>query len=83
MRKMMKRIFAVILSATLLLGSFPVSTQATETKDSKGYVELNDGYLSVKVSEKNGGFFAEGIIPLIVIIGKFRILHCKSRGNIS
>ena len=61
MRKMMKRIFAVILSATLLLGSFPVSTQATETKDSKGYVELNDGYLSVKVSEKNGGFLVDTV----------------------
>ena len=61
MRKMMKRIFAVILSAALLLGSFPVSTQAIEKKDNKGYVELNDGYLSVKVSEKNGGFLVDTV----------------------
>jgi len=59
MRKMMKRIFAIMLAATLLLGIFPISTQALEAKNGKGYVELNDGYLSVKVSEKNGGFLVD------------------------
>ena len=62
MKKIMKRIFAFILCASLLLGGLPVSTQAASTtKESKGYVELNDGYLSVKVSEKNGGFLVDTV----------------------
>ena len=62
MKKIMKRIFAFILCVSLLLGGIPVSTQAASTKEaSKGYVELNDGYLSVKVSEKNGGFLVDTV----------------------
>ncbi|MBQ3559803.1 MAG: hypothetical protein IJA07_09855 [Agathobacter sp.] len=62
MKKIMKRIFAFILCVSLLLGGLPVSTQAASTKEaSKGYVELNDGYLSVKVSEKNGGFLVDTV----------------------
>ena len=62
MKKIMKRIFAFILCVSLLLGGLPVSTQAASTKEaSKGYIELNDGYLSVKVSEKNGGFLVDTV----------------------
>lgn len=59
MKKVMKRIFAFILCASLLLGAVPASTQAASTEESLGCIELNDGYLSVKVSTKNGGFLVD------------------------
>ena len=55
MKKYGSRILSFALSAILVMGIIPVTgirTQATETEDMK----LENGYLQVEVSEKNGGF---------------------------
>lgn len=61
MKRIWKRILTFILCVSLLMGGLPVSVQAATKSESKGYVELNDGYLSVKVSEKNGGFLVDTV----------------------
>ena len=67
--KTMKRILSVILVLTMLTGMFPLNIFAAENSaqvtaeidDNDGYMELSDGYLSVKVSEKNGGFLIDTV----------------------
>ena len=69
MKKMIIRIFAVLLVVTISCASLPlyafaaegeeqsgVSGGASGNVDSLGYFELNDGYVSVRVSKKNGGY---------------------------
>ena len=57
--KTIKRILSVILVLTMLTGMLPLNIIAAETEDNSGYMELSDGYLSVKVSKKNGGFLID------------------------
>ena len=53
------RLISVILVLVIMIGIMPINVIAAEIKDNTGYMELSDGYLSVKVSKKNGGFLVD------------------------
>ena len=55
------RLISVILILVIMMGITPINIIAAEIKDNTGYMELSDGYLSVKVSKKNGGFLVDTI----------------------
>ncbi|WP_409968919.1 S-layer homology domain-containing protein [Bengtsoniella intestinalis] len=55
-----KRIFSVCLVAVLSVGLLPTEILAAEIT-APDYLELNDGYLSVKVSKDNGGFLVDTV----------------------
>ncbi len=57
--KIMKRILSVILVLTMIAAMIPLNIIAAEIQDNSGYIEVSDGYLSVKVSKKNGGFLVD------------------------
>lgn len=73
MKKIFIRILTVLMVLTLSCASLPISALAAglqmpeenvETKsdvlsqvNNLGFIELNDGYVSVKVSTKNGGYY--------------------------
>ena len=58
--KGIKRLLAVMLAVVLTLGLLPAQALAAEIND-PGYLEISDGYLSVKVSKKNGGFLIDTV----------------------
>ncbi len=58
--KGIKRLLAVMLAVVLMLGLLPAQALAAEIND-PGYLEISDGYLSVKVSKKNGGFLIDTV----------------------
>lgn len=73
MKKIFVRIFTVLLVLTLSCASLPISVFAEELQKQEesndikandlsqvnnlGFIELNDGYISVKVSTANGGYY--------------------------
>ncbi len=72
MKNTLKRIITALLAMVLLLASLPVAAIAqgikqlsdTALSDSRGgsddplgYIEISDGYITVKVSTENGGFY--------------------------
>ena len=58
--KGIKRILSVLLAVTMMAGLLPAHILAAEVSD-PGYAEITDGYLSVKVSKKNGGFLIDTV----------------------
>ena len=58
--KGIKRILSVLLAVTMIVGLMPADVLAAEVTD-PGYAEITDGYLSVKVSKKNGGFLIDTV----------------------
>ena len=70
MKKIFVRIFVLLMAFAIACGSLPLSVLAAEmgqaeknstavadTVNSLGFIELNDGYVSVKVSTSNGGYY--------------------------
>ena len=70
MKKIFVRIFVLLMAFAIACGSLPLSVFAAElgqaeknsnapvdTVNSLGFIELNDGYVSVKVSTSNGGYY--------------------------
>ena len=56
MRKAKKSIIAIVLTLSIIFGILPVNElQALASSD--GTVSVSNEYISVTVSEKNGGFF--------------------------
>ena len=53
-----KRLLSLILTSVMILGLVPMEIVAADISD-PGYVELNDGFLSVRVSKENGGFLID------------------------
>lgn len=60
MKKIRKRTIAALLAAVLLSGLLPGQVLAAEITQ-PGHLELNDGYLKVSVSTKNGGFLIDTV----------------------
>ena len=58
--KRITRLLVVAMAMALLLGALPLNIFAQDD-DRLDYIELNDGYLSVKVSAKNGGFLIDTV----------------------
>ena len=58
--KGIKRILSVLLAVAMMAGLLPADILAAEVSD-PGYAEITDGYLSVKVSKKNGGFLIDTV----------------------
>ena len=58
-----KRATAMLLIAVLLMGFAPavLLDNLLSASAETGYLELNDGYLSVKVSKSNGGFLVDTV----------------------
>lgn len=58
-----KKITALLLTLIMLIGLFPLGFGKTvaEAISEMGAYELNDGYLSVKVSKSNGGFLVDTV----------------------
>lgn len=59
----MRRFYKIIsfaLALTVLLCAVPMQTLAAAA-NAVGYAEISDGYISVKVSEKNGGFLIDTV----------------------
>ena len=73
MKKIFEKIVALLITVTVLCASLPLSAFATGNEQSAksgaagtdaskqantfGFIELNDGYVSVKVSTSNGGYY--------------------------
>lgn len=67
MKKTMIRVLTLLMTTALLIAWMPVSSFAdaldntadtvAETVNAPGYVVVDDGYLEIRVSEKNGGFY--------------------------
>ena len=73
MKKVFVRIFALLMTVTVLCASLPLSVlaagneqtaksgtagaDASDQANTLGFIELNDGYVSVKVSTSNGGYY--------------------------
>ena len=73
MKKIFVRIVALLITVTVVCASLPLSVlaagkeqavksgtagaDASEQADTFGFIELNDGYVSVKVSTSNGGYY--------------------------
>ena len=73
MKKIFVRIFVLLMAFAIACASLPISTLAAgkeQTKKSEanaadvlekvnnlGFIELNDGYISVKISTSNGGYY--------------------------
>ena len=58
--KITTRLLAVFLAMMLLCGALPLNVFAEEASGTN-YIELSDGYLSVKVSTENGGFLIDTV----------------------
>ena len=58
--KITTRLLAVFLAMMLLCGALPLNVFAEEAGQ-PNYIELSDGYLSVKVSTENGGFLIDTV----------------------
>ncbi len=58
--KNITRLLAVVMTVAMLLGALPLSIFAADD-DQPDYLALSDGYLSVKVSTKNGGFLIDTV----------------------
>lgn len=58
MKKMIKKVLALALCLVMVVGILPTQALMAQAED-PGYLELNDGYLSVKVSKENGGFLVD------------------------
>lgn len=58
-----KKIIALLLTAIMLVGLFPLGfgKSLAASISEMGAYELNDGYLSVKVSKSNGGFLVDTV----------------------
>ncbi len=61
MKNNFKKICALLMTAVILLGILPLEVLSAEILDWSGYLELTDGYLSVKVSKENGGFLVDTV----------------------
>lgn len=66
MKKIITKIVTVLLALTMIFASLPLSAFAlegsrqngvSENVESLGYLELNDGYASVRISKGNGGYY--------------------------
>jgi len=67
MKKIITKIVTVLLALTIIFASLPLyafaiegnrqNGEVSENVDSLGYFELNDGYVSVRISKKNGGYY--------------------------
>ena len=67
MKKMMIRVFTLLMTTALLIAWMPLSSFAeavgapsdtdAEAVNDPGYIEVNDGYLEIRVSKNNGGFY--------------------------
>ena len=67
MKNTLIRVFTLLITTALLITWMPVSSFAealedsvktdAETVNTPGYIEVDDGYLQIRVSEKNGGFY--------------------------
>ena len=71
MKKIFEKIVALLITVTVVCASLPLSVfaaenekngksgaagaDASEQANTFGFIELNDGYVSVKVSTSNGG----------------------------
>ncbi|MBQ2278989.1 MAG: hypothetical protein II333_10495, partial [Clostridia bacterium] len=53
-----KRLLSLVLTCVMVLGLVPMEIVAAEISD-PGYAEINDGFLSVRVSKENGGFLID------------------------
>ncbi len=60
MNTVIKRMISVMLCLILTVGLLPAQAMAAEEPD-PGYLELNDGYLCVRVSKDNGGFLVDTV----------------------
>ena len=58
--KKITRLLAVFMAMMILCGAMPLGVIAEEVSQ-PNYIELSDGYLSVKVSTKNGGFLIDTV----------------------
>lgn len=56
--QIIKKFIAAAVAAAMLICVIPIQIFADS---SNGFEELNDGYISVKVSEKNGGFLIDTV----------------------
>ena len=54
------KIISFALALTVLFCALPMQVFA-DTANAVGYEELSDGYISVKVSKKNGGFLIDTV----------------------
>lgn len=64
MRHIMKRLMTLFLTVALLAQMIPTDILGMNRyvhAAEHGYLELNDGYLNVKVSRKNGGFLVDTV----------------------
>ena len=67
MKNVFLRVATIFMTAALLFAALPIaaladgtdkpSDTAAEDVNSPGYIEVDDGYLKIQVSESNGGFF--------------------------
>lgn len=66
MKKIITKIATALLALTITFASLPVSafafevnrqSGASENVESLGYFELNDDYVSIKISKNNGGYY--------------------------
>lgn len=73
-KKMIKKIAALLMVLTVCCASLPIRAFAlvgksggvkaqgeSENESSLGYIELNDGYISVRVSSKNAGYYVSTV----------------------
>ena len=77
MKKIFEKIVAMLITVTVICASLPLSalaagngqsassgtkaTDASEQANTFGFIELNDGYVSVKVSTSNGGYYTSTV----------------------
>ena len=67
MKKFLVKILNLTIALAMLVGAMPMGVLASEiaggakvesqSDDTPGYIEVNDGYVKIQVSEKNGGFY--------------------------
>ncbi len=64
MNKIMKRLISWMLAVVLVVSCFPVTAWAAagENLDKSYVTEINDGYVSVSVSNQNGGFLIDTLL---------------------
>lgn len=58
MKSIGKRLLALVLLIVMIVGAMPMEVLA-EIGTGHDYLEVDDGYLSIKVSTKNGGFLID------------------------
>ena len=64
MNKILKKLISGLLAVIMIVGLLPAQALAAAVGSSeKGYVtELDDGYISISVSEQNGGFLIDTLL---------------------